>query len=89
MQDKKDMDKFTRFFTLKAAQIIVQSRTGSKVTTPSKSQTDWCNTAIPEIKDVLTQVKEILNGQVSITRLPLHVEISLSTAEGNSIVLER
>lgn len=40
-QDKKDMDKFTRFLALKAAQIIVQSRTGAKVTTPSKSQTDW------------------------------------------------
>lgn len=43
-QDKKDLDKFTKFFALKAAQIIIQSRLGEKVTTHCKPQTtgrDW------------------------------------------------
>lgn len=44
MQDKKEMDKFIKFFALKATQIIVQSRLGEKVSTPCKpntSGTDW------------------------------------------------
>lgn len=43
-QDKKDLEKFTKFFALKAAQIIVQSRLGEKVQTQCKPQTtgkDW------------------------------------------------
>lgn len=46
MQDKKDLDKFTKFLALKAAQIIVQSRSGEKVNTkckPNSSGTDWVN----------------------------------------------
>lgn len=44
IQDKKDLDKFTKFLALKATQIIVQSRLGEKVSTPCKPQTagaDW------------------------------------------------
>lgn len=44
MQDKKDLDKFTKFLALKAAQIIVQSRLGEKANTkckPNSSGTDW------------------------------------------------
>lgn len=43
-QDKKDLEKFTKFLALKAAQIIVQSRSGEKVSTgckPNSSGTDW------------------------------------------------
>lgn len=43
-QEKKDLDKFMKFFTLKAAQIIVQSRLGEKVHTkcdPDSSGTVW------------------------------------------------
>lgn len=47
-QDKKDLDKFTKFLALKSAQIIVQSRLGEKVTTQCKPQqgTDWVNIKI-------------------------------------------
>lgn len=44
MQDKKDLDKFMKFLALKAAQIIVQSRSGEKVVTkckPDSSGADW------------------------------------------------
>ena len=49
MQDKKDLDKFTRFLALKAAQIIIQSRSGEKVSTkckPYSSGTDWVSSSI-------------------------------------------
>lgn len=44
VQDRKDLDKFTKFLALKATQIIVQSRLGEKVSTPCKPNTggtDW------------------------------------------------
>lgn len=49
IQDKKDLDKFTKFLALKAAQIIVQSRLGEKVHTkckPHSSGTDWVSGTI-------------------------------------------
>lgn len=49
MQDKKDLDKFTKFLALKAAQIIVQSRIGEKFNTkckPNSSGTDWVNISL-------------------------------------------
>lgn len=44
MQDKKDLEKFTKYLALRAAQIIVQSRSGQKVNTtckPDSSAGDW------------------------------------------------
>jgi hypothetical protein len=49
IQDKKDLDKFTKFLALKAAQRIVQSRLGEKVQTkckPHSSGTDWVSEII-------------------------------------------
>lgn len=43
-QEKKELDKFTKFLALKSTQIIVQSRLGEKVQTSCKPQitgTDW------------------------------------------------
>lgn len=43
-QDKKDLDKFTKFWALKSTQVIVQSRLGEKTSTackPQSSGTDW------------------------------------------------
>lgn len=48
-QDKKDLDKFTKFLALKAAQIIVQSRLGEKVhmqCKPHSSGADWVRKSI-------------------------------------------
>ena len=44
LQDKRELEKFTKFLALKAMQIIVQSRCGYKITTkckPNASGTDW------------------------------------------------
>lgn len=43
-QEKKDLDKYSKFLAFKTAQIIVQSRLGEKVytqCTPKTSQNDW------------------------------------------------
>lgn len=45
-QDKKDLDKYSKFLALKSTQIIIQSRLGEKVSTPCKPNhqgTDWVN----------------------------------------------
>ncbi|KDR12447.1 autophagy-related protein 13 homolog isoform X2 [Zootermopsis nevadensis] len=91
IQDKKDLDKFTKFLALKAAQIIVQSRLGEKVQTkckPHSSGTDWFNLAIRDLPEVLAEAKRALCGEVVTARLPLCVEISLRTVEGDSMMLE-
>ncbi|XP_043278348.1 autophagy-related protein 13 homolog isoform X2 [Venturia canescens] len=92
MQDKKDLDKFTKFLALKAAQIIVQSRTGEKVVTkckPDSSGADWFNLAIHDLPDVLGEAKRVLCGEPVVgSSVPLCIEISLRTVEGDSMVLE-
>lgn len=90
-QEKKELDKFTKFLALKSTQIIVQSRLGEKVSTPCKPQTtgtDWFNLNINDLPEVLAEAKKALNGEVLSSRLPLCVEISLRTVEGDHMVLE-
>ncbi|CAG9818589.1 unnamed protein product [Phaedon cochleariae] len=95
-QEKKELDKFTKFLALKSTQIIVQSRLGEKVSTACKPQTtgtDWSilfqfNLNINDIPEVLVEGKKILNGEVLSSRLPLCIEISLRTVEGDHMVLE-
>jgi autophagy-related protein 13 len=54
-EDHEALEKFTKFFLVKAAQIIVQSRLGEKKTTKSKpvySGSEW--------------VKDLVNNRVSV-----------------------
>lgn len=91
MQDKKDLDKFTRFLALKAAQIIIQSRSGEKVSTkckPYSSGTDWFNLAVHEVPEVLTETKKLLIGEIVNVTIPLCIEISLKTCDDELMVLE-
>ncbi|XP_046567658.1 autophagy-related protein 13-like [Haliotis rubra] len=90
-QDKKDLEKFTKFFIFKSLQIIVQSRLGEKIKTKSKpfsSGADWFNLAIRDIPEVQTEAKKVLSGQQSMLGQDVCVEISLRTAEGDTMVLE-
>ncbi|GJQ79576.1 Atg13 [Trypoxylus dichotomus] len=87
-QDRRELDKFTKFLVFKAAQIIVQSRLGEKVSTQCKPQTtgtDWFNLAVPDLSDVLDETKKAFNGELT---LPVCVEISLHTVDGDKMVLE-
>ncbi|RZC43268.1 autophagy-related protein 13 -like protein, partial [Asbolus verrucosus] len=90
-QDKKDLDKYTKFLALKSTQIIIQSRVGDKVSTPCKPNTqgtDWFNLHINDLPDVLAETRKALNGEIISTCIPLCVEISLRTSEGDQMVLE-
>lgn len=92
--DKGSLEKFVKIMAMKSAQIIVQARLGEKIRTdcnPRTSGNDWFNIAIVDQPDVLAETKKVL--QISqhesiVTRLPLCVEISLQTVEGDNMILE-
>ncbi|XP_005169027.1 autophagy-related protein 13 isoform X1 [Danio rerio] len=90
-QDKKDLDKFIKFFALKTVQVIVQARLGEKISTCSSSSptgSDWFNLAIKDIPEVTHEAKKALAGQLPGIGRSMCVEISLKTSEGDSMELE-
>ncbi|XP_006642733.2 autophagy-related protein 13 isoform X4 [Lepisosteus oculatus] len=90
-QDKKDLDKFIKFFALKTVQVIVQARLGEKICTRSSSSptgSDWFNLAIKDIPEVTHEAKRALGGQLPGIGRSMCVEISLKTSEGDSMELE-
>uniref|UniRef100_A0A8C2X6E5 Autophagy-related protein 13 n=1 Tax=Cyclopterus lumpus TaxID=8103 RepID=A0A8C2X6E5_CYCLU len=83
-QDKKDLDKFIKFFALKTVQVIVQARLGEKIGTRSSSSptgSDWFNLAIKDIPEVTHEAKKALAGQLPGIGRSMCVEISLKTSE--------
>nr|AIH07030.1 Atg13 [Tenebrio molitor] len=91
VQEEKDLNKYIKFFALKSTQIIIQSRVGEKVFAsckPNTKGTDWFNLHITDLPDVLAETKKALNGEIISTSIPLCVEISLRTPEGDQMVLE-
>jgi len=90
--DKKDLDKFTKNLSNKLVGAVVQSRLGEKVNAGSQADTSggttWYNLAIKDIPEVLSETKKAMGGQLPSPGRPLVVEISLKTAEGDSMVLE-
>ncbi|KAM5137834.1 autophagy-related protein 13 isoform 2-T2 [Mantella aurantiaca] len=90
-QDRKDLDKFVKFFALKTVQVIVQARTGDKICTCSSSSptgSDWFNLAIKDNLEVTQEAKKALSGQLPAVGRSMCVEISLKTSEGDSMELE-
>ncbi|XP_061183637.1 autophagy-related protein 13-like [Saccostrea echinata] len=90
-QDRKDLEKFTKFLIYKSLQIIVQSRLGEKIQTKSKpfsSGADWFNLAIKDVQEVHAETKKALAGQTALLSQNVCVEISLKTSEGDSMILE-
>lgn len=90
-QDRKDLDKFIKFFALKIVQVIVQARLGEKICTRSSSSptgSDWFNLAIKDIPEVTHEAKKALAGQLPAVGRSMCVEISLKTSEGDSMELE-
>ncbi|XP_037378260.1 autophagy-related protein 13 isoform X3 [Talpa occidentalis] len=90
-QDRKDLDKFIKFFALKTVQVIVQARLGEKICTHSSSSptgSDWFNLAIKDIPEVTHEAKKALAGQLPAVGRSMCVEISLKTSEGDSMELE-
>ncbi|XP_075044299.1 autophagy-related protein 13 isoform X5 [Mixophyes fleayi] len=90
-QDRKDLDKFVKFFAIKSVQVIVQARLGDKICTRSSSSptgSDWFNLAIKDIPEVTQEAKKALSGQLPAVGRSMCVEISLKTSEGDSMELE-
>ncbi|ELK16080.1 Autophagy-related protein 13 [Pteropus alecto] len=86
-QDRKDLDKFIKFFALKTVQVIVQARLGEKICTRSSSSptgSDWFNLAIKDIPEVTHEAKKALAGQLPAVGRSMCVEISLKTSEENA-----
>jgi len=90
--EKKDLDKFTKYLSMKAVQAVVQARLGEKSNAPSlpdtSEGTSWYNLAIRDIPEVLSETKKAMSGQLPAPGRPLVIEISLKTVEGDSLVLE-
>ncbi|XP_067125197.1 autophagy-related protein 13-like [Centruroides vittatus] len=89
--DHKRLERFTKSLVLKTVQVIVQSRLGEKVKTHSNrhsSATDWFNLAIPDEMDVQIETKKALAGQIPNLEDSTCVEISLTTVDGDTLVLE-
>uniref|UniRef100_A0A6P4FA61 Autophagy-related protein 13 n=1 Tax=Drosophila rhopaloa TaxID=1041015 RepID=A0A6P4FA61_DRORH len=90
---ERDLEKFIKFLVLKSTQVVVQSRLGEKMQTQCNplAGSDWFNIAGQDHPEVLDETKRALNlktGESILQRLPLCVEISLKTAEGDQMVLE-
>ncbi|CAF1600386.1 unnamed protein product [Rotaria magnacalcarata] len=94
-EDHEALEKFTKFFLVKAAQIIVQSRLGEKKTTKSKpvcSGNEWFHLSIKDIPEVTVNAKKCLADAqhllINSPHSPFCVEISLRTPESQTITLE-
>ncbi|XP_075147810.1 autophagy-related 13 [Haematobia irritans] len=90
---EKDLEKFIKFLALKSTQVVVQSRLGEKIQTKCNplAGNDWFNIVIDDHPDVYAETKKALNlspGENILKRLPLCVEISLKTTEGDQMILE-
>jgi len=90
--EQKDLDKFTKYLAVKAVQVVVQARLGEKVSAASKPDTSggtsWFNLAVKDAPEVMGETKRAMGGAIPSPGLPLVCEISLKTAEGDSLVLE-
>ncbi|CAF1128196.1 unnamed protein product [Adineta steineri] len=94
-EDHEALEKFTKFFLVKAAQIIVQSRLGEKKITKSKpmcSGNEWFHLSIKDIPEVTVNAKKCLGDIQHLLINPPHssfcVEISLRTPDCDTITLE-
>ncbi|XP_065883818.1 autophagy-related protein 13-like [Dysidea avara] len=88
-KDKKDFDKYLKFLTIKAGQIILQSRCGDKLKSNSiPNGADWFNLSLMEDRETSEEVKRKLEGRLPTLDVPVCIEISLKTTEGESLILE-
>jgi len=89
-QDRKDLERFAKYFSLKVVQVIVQSRLGEKLNTcskPTSSGSDWFNLTIEDNDEILDETKRAISSTPLPGQPPLYVEISLQTQE-DTLILE-
>lgn len=92
-QDREALLQYTKHFTRKAVQIIVQSRLGDKKPTKSRVysyNSDWFNLSIKDLVQITTMTKLSLGNVESLFNVgsPFCIEISLRTPENHTMILE-
>lgn len=92
-QDREALLQYTKHFTRKAVQIIVQSRLGDKKPTKSRVyayNADWFNLSIKDLAQITTMTKMSLGNVESLFNVnsPFCIEISLRTPENQTMILE-
>lgn len=88
-----DIDKYTRYFIIKAVQIIVQSRVCGNKELRSECKpngNDWFNINLTDIPEISERTKAAIdtNGVSMKNDWRVCCEISLKTSDGTRIVLE-
>ncbi|RNA01681.1 autophagy-related 13 -like protein [Brachionus plicatilis] len=90
--DREALLQYTKHFTRKAVQIIVQSRLGDKKPTKSRvyaHNTDWFNLSIKDLAQITNMTKLSLGNVESLfNSSPFCIEISLRTPENQTMILE-
>ncbi|XP_065071107.1 autophagy-related protein 13-like [Rhopilema esculentum] len=93
--ERKEIEKYIKFFTYKALQTIVHSRSGEKTRTFSNANAvgvDWFNIALPGSNignEVQKEVKTEFNNKIAVIQEPLLLCVYLKTSEGFDSLLER
>ncbi|RDD45002.1 Autophagy-related protein 13 [Trichoplax sp. H2] len=90
-QINSDLDLFLKFFVQKATQVIAQSRTGQKYRTKSKPtprSTDWFTLDLEDNRVIIDEIRTLYSSKSFREDEPLCMEISLTSPEGNCMVLE-
>lgn len=89
--EQREFAQFCKHFTIRAVQVIVQSRHGRKMRTASRITTqrrDWFSLNIDEIPEINQQLNQSLNGVYLPIVDSVNVLISLRTSEGETLHLE-
>ena len=91
----KELEKYVKHMFFKTAQIIIQSRQGGKSFTesqPNPKAQSWFSLAINDNSEITHEAKKVVSSsQVAgqgILAVPICIEISLKTTEGDLLVLE-
>lgn len=62
-QSVKEFDQFCKYFTIRAVEIIVQSRLGEKISTNCRGtqSRDWFNVNIEEVPEITSQLVSLFD----------------------------
>ena len=90
----KETEKYIKFFSYKALQVIIHSRSGEKTKTSSKANAvgvDWFNVALPGNNignEIQREVKNEFGNIKAVLQEPLWLYVYLKTADGRDTLLE-
>ena len=92
--EQKEVEKYIKFFTLKALQCVIESRTGCRSNTkcnPTARGLDWFNISLPDSdanRKFQSTIREQYGKKIAGLVKPVCLDIVLKTSEGSYTVLE-